>query len=385
MKRSASITAYLVVMIFAMLRLAVVCAEAGPTFVEVPMEAGDGRYAGVAAGDVDKDGRAEILAGRRDGAEGLCLFSFEGGRWGRTQIRRSGQYGGVALADLTGDGVPDVIAVKTDGRPAGLELFRTRLNGGEPRFDPLASPFTEKGCDDVAVGDIESDGDLDLALATRGAGIQVLLNEGDGESFRRLSLPTDVYEDSGIGMGDVNGDGRLDVVSSNHPGENLRLFLCSDSGRVSYGPARTEGLPGAGIGFKIVIADFNGDDHGDLAVGSQREGVRIFYGNGCSGPESSWWRETRPAEHGRQTMQISAGDLNGDGRPDLAFSSNRGIIAVLNRGGGSFSSRLRAGLPERGGYAGCHLFDHEGDGDLDLVCTSFQGKGCIRFFENREK
>ena len=349
------------------------------------MDASDGKYAGVATGDVDRDGRAEILAGRRDGAEGLCLFSFEDGRWGRTQIRRSGQYGGVALADLTGDEVPDVIAVKTAGTPPGLELFRTRLSGGEPRFDTLRSPYTEKGCDDVAVGDIESDGDLDLALATRGAGIQILLNEGSGESFRRLSLQTNVYEDTGIGMGDLNGDGRMDVVSSNHPGENLRLFLSTESGPVSYGAAHTAGLPGAGIGYNIVIADFDGDRHNDMAVGSERQGVRIFYGNGCSGPESSWWRQTRPAEHGRQTMQISSGDLNGDGRPDLAFSSNRGIIAILNRGGGNFSSRLSAGLPDRGAYAGCHLFDCEGDGDLDLVCTSFQGKGCIRFFENRGK
>ncbi len=80
-------------------------------------------------------------------------------------------------------------------------------------------------------------------------------------------------------------------------------------------------------------------------------------------------------------MQVSVADLNQDDKPDLAFSSQRGIIVVLNRGGGNFSSRLSAGLPEKGSYAGCCLFDWDGDGDLDLACTSFRGEG-IRFFEN---
>ena len=81
-------------------------------------------------------------------------------------------------------------------------------------------------------------------------------------------------------------------------------------------------------------------------------------------------------------MQVSVGDLNRDGKLDLAFSSQRGIIAVVNRGGGDFSSRLSVGLAEKGSYAGCCLFDWDRDGDLDLVCTSFRGEG-IHFFENR--
>jgi hypothetical protein len=276
----------------------------------------------------------------------------------------------------------DVIAVKTEGRPKGVELFKTRLAKGQLRFEPLLSPFTEARCDDVAVGDIESDGDLDIAVSTGGKGLQVLLNAGKAASFRRLSLVTDVYEDTGIAMGDVNHDGRLDVISANHPGKNLRLFLCSRSGPVSYSPAHTEGLPGAGIGYRTAIADLNGDRLNDLAVGSSRAGMRLFFGNGCEGPESTWWTEGRISERGSQTMQVSVADLNQDGKPDLVFSSQRGIIAVLNRGGGSFSSRLSGGLPERGSYAGCCLSDWDGDGDLDLACTSFRGEG-IRFFENR--
>ncbi len=360
-----------------------------PRFVEIPMGEATANYAGVAMGDIDKDGRAEILAGRRNEQEGLYLFSFSAGKWVRTAIAGSGEYGGVALADITGDGLLDVIAVKTTGRPAGLELFATRLVGGKAQFESLPSPYTETVCDDVAVGDIESDGDLDIAVSTGGNGVQILLNDGNAKSFTKLSLPTNVYEDTGIALGDVNNDKRLDVISNNHPGENPRLFLCSSRGKVSFSSAHREGLSGAGIGYRIVVDDFNGDRLNDLAIGGTVGGLRLFLGNGCRGAESTWWKENRLADHGSQTMQVSVGDLDLDGKPDLAFSSNRGIIAVLNQGKGVFSPRLKVGLPDSGSYAGCCLFDWDGDRDLDLVCTRFQGEGGseggIRFFENQAK
>jgi hypothetical protein len=57
-------------------------------------------------------------------------------------------------------------------------------------------------------------------------------------------------------------------------------------------------------------------------------------------------------------------------------------MVLLNRGSGRFSPRLTAGLPTKGEYSGCCLFDWDGDGDLDLACSSFQGLG-IRFFRNQ--
>jgi FG-GAP-like repeat len=389
MSRASSASCLSASAIFLTLSANVAFGVESPRFVEIPIGEAKANYAGVAMGDLDKDGRAEIVAGRREQQEGLYLFSFSKGKWIATAITKSGEYGGIALADITGDGLLDVIAAKTAGSPAGLELFQTRLVGGKLQFDSLPSPFTEAACDDVAVGDVESDGDTDIAVSTGGRGLQVLLNAGKAKSFSKLSLPTDVYEDTGIALGDVNGDGRLDVISNNHPGKNLRLFLCSRTGKVSYSSAYTEGLPGAGIGYRIAIEDLNGDKLKDLAIGGTQGGLRLFLGNGCRGEESTWWKESRLAEHGSQTMQVSVGDLDRDGKPDLAFSSSRGIIAVLNQGQGVFSPRLKAGLPESGNSAGCCLFDWDKDGDLDLACTKFQGEGenggGIRFFENRAK
>jgi hypothetical protein len=330
--------------------------------------------------DLDGDGYADLLAGRREKAKGLHLFSFKASKWIKLEISSSGEYGGVALADVTGDKRPDVIAAKTSGNH-GIEIHETVLSGGKLQFKPLPQPFTEASCDDVAADDIDADGDIDIAASSGGKGVQVLVNEGNGRSFRRLTLATDTYEDTGIALGDVNHDRRLDVVVSNHPGEPPRLFLCNPSGEVRFSKAYQDvvELPAA-IGYRIAVADLDGDRRNDLAIGTSG-GLRLFLGNGCTGDASTWWRPLDLSSRESQTMQVCTGDANRDGKPDLAFSSESGIHVLLNLGSGTFAPRLGVGLPQKGIYAGCCLFDGDGDGDLDLACSSFQGER-LRFFKN---
>jgi hypothetical protein len=354
------------------------------TFREIPMQVPTGKFAAVAMGDIDKDGYAEVVSGHIDGEEGLFLFVYTGSHWTKRQLTTQGEYGGVALADITGDSVLDIVAVKTNakGSTDGVELLESALKQGEITMTARPSPFSGKACGDVAVGDIEGDGDMDLAVSTRGDGVKVLVNEGQARSFRVLSLATDNYEDTGIGLGDLNGDRRLDVIATNHPGNNPRLFLCASSGEVDYDDGHTEGISaGECVGFDICIAALDGDDFGDMAIGTGR-GIKLFLGSGCQGAESTWWREAPMANRGSQTMQGAVGDVDLDGEPDIVFASASGMIVYLNGGAGRFSKWQGDGLPEKGGYSGCCLHDWDTDGDLDLVCSSLQGLG-VRFFENR--
>ncbi len=188
--------------------------------------------------------------------------------------------------DTTGDKIPDIVAAKTKGNE-GLEIYQTARRGGRLDFDPLPQPFREAGCDNVATGDTDGNGDIDIAASSGGKGVQVLLNEGNGRSFRRLTLATGTYEDTGIVLGDLNHDGRLDVIASNHPGKLPRLFLCNASGAVKFSEAYQEGLKvPAAIGYRIAVADLDGDKRNDVGVGASG-GLRVFLGNGCQGPESS--------------------------------------------------------------------------------------------------
>lgn len=339
-----------------------------------------GNYAGVALADLDGDGKMELLSGRRDEEEGLFLFRFDNGKWTSQQLTDSGDYGGVALADITGDKIPDVLAVKTAGSPKGLELFATvKAAGGKLQFAPLASPYTQ-GCDDLDIADFDGDGDLDIAVSSRG--VRVFLNSGDASSFETIELDSDVYEDTGIVVTDVNADGVYDILSANHPGKNVRLFLGESRSPVQFSDRHTAGLPlDERIGFKIAAADFDADGHMDVAVGTQPR-LRIFMGNGCQGDETTWWKEARLPDSGGATIQPVAADLDRDGDFDLVFTSNRGIYLCLNDGAANFTDRLTLeGLPTEGEYSGCAVVDWDGDGDPDLAISSFQGEG-IHFFEN---
>lgn len=317
-----------------------------------------GNFAGVATSDIDKDGYAEVLSGCREKQEELFLFSYKNSQWTKAQITAKGQYGGVALADITGDGVLDVLAVKNGSEdPAKVpEIVESVLYNKRARFKAHKRPFTDRACDDLAVSDIDQDGDLDIALATCGEGVKILLNNGNASSFSTLSLLTDTCEDTAIALGDLNADKRLDVVVVNHPGKNPRIFLCSSSGMVFYRTAYVDGLKiPPTIGYKTGIADFNADGHVDLAVGT-RTGLKLFLGSGCVGAESTWWRQG-PIPQSNETMQVCIGNIDNDDKIDIASSSASGILVLLNSGTGRFTERLYAGLPAKGEYSGCCLVD----------------------------
>lgn len=339
---------------------------------------GSGHHSAVAMADLDGDGRMELLSGRMYESEGLFLFTFKDGAWKSQQLTTTGEYGGVALGDITGDGIPDILAVKKVGRPAGLELFETSKKDGKLSFTPMDSPFTNS-CDDLDTGDLDGDGDLDLVVSSKGD--HILLNDGKGKSFQKVSLDSGVYEDTGVLLADLNSDGILDVVSANHPGENCRVFLGESRKPVSFGDRHTEGLPlEKNIGYKPEVLDFNEDGKMDLAIGSVG-GLRLFKGNGCKGPDTTWWTETPLPGYTAQSIQTVSGDLNRDGHPDLVYTSNRGIHVRLHDGKGAFGPRLESpALPDKGEFSGCCVVDWDGDGDLDIAFSSFQGEG-IRLIE----
>lgn len=362
-----------------------------PSFTEISTGTSSGQYSAVAMVDVDGiDGYAEILSGggryNTGSPSGLYFWQYSGSSWGKNTITSSGYYGSVALADVTNDGDLDALAAGetawSGGSVAGLVIYKGSHTGSSITFSSFASPYTSASGDSIAVGDIENDNDNDIVLGTNGDGIKVFLNDGSNPpSWSTLSL-TATSETTGVAFGDLNNDGRLDVVATNYNSANSRVYLCSSSGPVSYGSAHTAGLA-TSTGYGIGIWDFDGDGFKDLAIGTG-SGVMVYFGNGCQGADTTWWTSgTNYPVGADRRMQIAIGDINNDGRKDIAVAtgySGAGIGVLENGGSRTFTSINPSGIPTSGSYFGCCLCDWDTDGDLDMAICGW-GTG-VHFYSS---
>lgn len=159
----------------------------------------------------------------------------------------------------------------------------------------------------------------------------------------------------GLAIGDLNADGRPDVVTANQ-GENSASVLLGN-GDGTFQP-KTDIAAGGGP-QSVAIADLNGDGKPDLAVATG-SGVSVLLGigDGTFGP---------PTNFGNGYESVAIGDLNADGRPDLAASSyyHSTVSALLGNGDGTFGapSSFRTGIFPQS----ISIADLDGDGKPDLA------------------
>jgi hypothetical protein len=222
---------------------------------------------------------------------------------------------------------------------------------------------------EVVTADFNNDGNADLAFADWLSNqVVVLLGNGDGTFQKPLTFrapsPTD------LAFGDLNGDGNLDLVITESGGSgagDLAVYLGEGNGKFHL---KATYVLGAFAGV-VAVADFNGDGHLDVVAGDEGTGssgiVRIFFGTGTGALKKP---VTYPV--GALLGAIAAGDLNGDHFPDLAVAGPMdGSVAVfINDGTGKFHKPVtyNAGGGE---VVDVKIADLRHDGRQDLVVANF--------------
>ena len=286
--------------------------------------------------------------------------------------------GGIAVADLNGDGFLDLaVADHCQGiftyMGDGTGQWQIGTRALYPTYLGVKEEFV--GVEDLDVGDLNNDGFLDIvACASDTGGINVYWGDGTGENWiaqESSDLPTTSWANR-VTLYDVNGDGSLDIVAS--LGQGPRVWL--NDGHGKWIPSST-GLPTPmmqGLFQGVALGDLNGDGRVDIAVANWIDGPEVFFQE-----EDGSWRDAGtvfPDMYGG-AYGIALGDIDLDGSLDMVVSGRimmnvgyvYGLFLLKGDGRGGWEYVLGTGLPETGLSTawGVTMGDVNGDGVPDLV------------------
>ncbi|HYL38429.1 MAG TPA: FG-GAP-like repeat-containing protein [Bryobacteraceae bacterium] len=276
----------------------------------------------------------------------------------------------IAVGDVNGDGFTDLVA--SDFQNAQVSVL---FGNGDGTFKPGASYAVGQAPVAIVVADFDGDGHSDVAVCS-GGNVSVLLNTGNGTfrpavNYRTVTNPGGMGP-NGLQVTDFNLDGVADLITSDLDG-TVSVLLGKGDGTFQTPittMVSTQNFP------SIAVLDVNGDGLPDL-VAVVPSGVAVFLGKGDGHFQS-------PVNYpvGPKPGFIVAGDLNGDGRPDLAISTGGNTLNVLlANANGAFQPAIVDNAP--GGFGvSLTIGDFNGDGHADLAAPTSGGNSILIFLGN---
>ena len=272
----------------------------------------------------------------------------------------------VVLGDMDGDGDLDIVSA--DRSIEGIDWWENTAGDGSAWTKTTVINFFFGGYDDVAVADIDGDGDLDIGGATvnvSGSFLEWAENAaGDGSAWTQRTVGNGFGDPLGIDLGDVDGDGDVDAVGAGCCGVNgVRLYENNNGAGTSW----TLSAISSNDATSVTLADMDGD--GDLdALASYLSGNEVSWWENTVGDGSAWTE--RPVSTSRTDAESAEpGDVDGDGDLDVIFASpTDGILAWAENTAGDGTVwfeqllDLNADTP-----VDVRPADLDMDGDLDLV------------------
>jgi flagellin len=337
-------------------------------------------------------GSIQIQAGY--GANGALAFSLglelarttgDGTFTGQTTLT-TGAFSSFALTvgDVNGDGVQDLVTAGVTPSGSYDGFANIRLGNSNGTFGAVATYATETHhSKSVTLGDINNDGNLDLATAGFAGApgsyegyATIRLGNGNGTFAAARSYKNESTSSQVISLADMNRDGKLDMVTAGSDGgSGGYVTLRLGAGNGTFGAATSYHVSD-GTAEGMAVGDVNGDNIPDiLAAGYSVSGSRgysmVLLGNGEGTFKAGVSYTTQEGE----PTSAALSDLNGDGFLDLATSGISGswpawdgyATVRLGNGNGSFGQSAIYATENGGSEAQLLLGDINGDGISDLI------------------
>jgi hypothetical protein len=366
----------------------------GESTVSVMMNDGDGGFGtsykypsgkgpwSIALGDVNLDGNIDFATSEnypptQPSPPGrVSIFYNQGNGWFNLlfKYRTSSSPEFIDLGDIDNDGDLDVATVNY--QTATSTIYFNRGDGSlgfETEYSTYSWPNT------VRLGDVNNDGYLDLVTGAGGgltlAYVWVRINNGDGTFGTETAYQMGKYPQ--VFLAYVNGDSYLDMVTVNR-GDNDVSVRFNNAGSPGNFLARSDYSGTLNQPRGLSMGDINGDSREDIVVANTyNDNVEVFWNNGAGGYTFS---VTYPT--GDFPNAVTFVDVDRDNDLDIASADANGdsITVILNNGAGWFTDGTET-YPVRDNPKSIDAGDVDGDGYIDLICGN-TGDATISVYKN---
>jgi len=324
-------------------------------------------------GDINGDGKLDIIIGAQ-GAEGAGLVWYQFPTWEKHPVASGEFTTDGQTADIDGDGDLDiVVGTFAQGKGEILWFENSSGDGSEWARHTVGNGYAH----DLVVGDVNGDGKLDIVTCDKKK-ITLWLQVAPGVFQGQIILER---PGEGTALADIDGDGDLDIVFGGswleNPGSLAKGQWISHSIAKQW-PADT----------RVAVADMNNDGRPDVVLSvSEGEGPlkgRLSWFEAPKNPRADAWVEhpidKEPLE-GVHSLQVA--DIDGDGDLDVIAaemhtSRNKRVLVYIDEGG-----TFKPVVLSRRGSHNMRVGDIDGDGDFDIVGKNYAGPGrVIEMWEN---
>ncbi len=302
-----------------------------------------------AIGDIDSDGILEVVVGSTSG--NVYALNGENGTVLWTYSTTGAVYSSPAIGDIDNDGKPEVVVGSGD-----YNVYA--LNGEDGSLLWLYTTGNRIGYSSPALGDICGNGRLEVVIGSSD-GYVYALSGGTGALLWQYDTGAGFAVNSSPSLADVNGDGTLDVIVGST--SNYIYALRGDTGLECW-TFYTDG----DVTSSPALGDINNDGQLEVVFGS--DDGKVYALRSTSGVQLWYYNTFNPVK-----SSPALGDVDGDGKIEVIVGSGNYKLYVLNGEDGSFLWAYSTGDTI---FSSPALGDINGDGRLDVVVGSFSGYIC---------